>query len=169
VGSVRAVIRPIEPADVPALLSLVHELAAYELEPDAVDAGEDDLRAALFADRPQAFAHVAVEDGEVVGAAVWFVSFSTWTGRHGIHLVDLIVSARARRGGHGHDLLRALATLCIRRGYARLDWEVLDALEHSGADHPGPHGFYRRQGGEPRPGWTGWRMDAAALARLAAG
>jgi GNAT superfamily N-acetyltransferase len=163
------VVRPIEPDDVPALLALIHELAAYELEPGAVDCSEDDLHRALFAHQPAAFAHVAVEDGAVVGAAVWTISFSTWTGRHGIHLVDLVVGAAARRGGHGRSLLRELARICVERDYRRLDWEVLDALEDGRQPgHPGPHGFYRRQGGAPRPGWTGWRLDADGLRRLAA-
>ena len=162
-------VRPIEPGDVPALMALIGELAEYEFEPGAVASTGDDLARALFGPAPQVFAHVAEEDGAVVGAAVWFVSFSTWTGRHGIHLVDLVVSATARRGGHGSALLRELAGICVARGYARLDWEVLDALEHSPDGRPGPHGFYRRQGGVPREGWTGWRLDADALARLAAG
>jgi GNAT superfamily N-acetyltransferase len=167
-GSVRTVVRPIEPDDVPALMTLIHELAVYEFEPDAVESSEDDLRRALFAEHPQVFAHVAEEEGRVVGAAVWSVSFSTWTGRHGIHLVDLIVGAGARRGGHGASLLRELARICVERGYPRLDWEVLDALERGDADgQPGPHGFYRRHGGAPRRGWTAWRLDAGGLAALA--
>jgi GNAT superfamily N-acetyltransferase len=159
-------VRTARPDDLPAILALVHELAEYELEPDAVEADEDDLRRALFGADPLVFAHVAVEDSAVVGAAVWFVTFSTWTGRHGIHLVDLVVGARARGAGHGRDLLRALARICAERGYRRLDWEVLDALEQR-SDRPGPQGFYRRHGGAPRPGWTGWRMDEPALRRLA--
>jgi GNAT superfamily N-acetyltransferase len=158
------VIRPIERDDVPAVLALIHELADYELEPDAVEAGEDDLYRAFFAEAPVAFAHVAVENGAVVGVAVWHLSFSTWTGRHGIHLVDLIVGAGARASGHGRGLFGALVRICNERGYARLDWDVLDALVER-ADRREPHGFYRRQGGSPRPGWTAWRMDADALRR----
>lgn len=162
-------IRPIRPGDVPAALELIRELAAFEFDPDAVEATEDDLRRALFAEHPAVYAHVAVEpgeeaDGEVVGVAVWYVTFSTWTGRHGIHLVDLVVSSRARGHGHGQALFGELVRVCTERGYARLEWEVLDALADS-HDRRGPHGFYLSQGGSPRPGWSAWRMDAAALAR----
>jgi GNAT superfamily N-acetyltransferase len=158
------VIRPIDADDVPAVLALIRELAEYELEPDAVAATADDLHQAFFAEPPAVFAHVAVEDDVVVGVAVWYLSFSTWTGRHGIHLVDLVVSARARAGGHGRRLFAELVRLCNERGYARLDWDVLDALVDR-ADRRAPHGFYLRQGGSPRSGWTAWRMDADALRR----
>lgn len=154
------------PDDVPTILELIHELARYEGEPAAVEASADDLAAALFSDTPQVFAHVATVNGRVVGAAVWFVTFSTWTGRHGIHLVDLIVDPRARSCGHGRDLLRELARICVERGYRRLDWEVMDALEH-GTGARGPQSFYQRQGGTPRDGWTPWRLDGPALVRAA--
>jgi len=73
-------IRPAEPHDVPAILGLVHELAIYEKEPDAVEATEAHFHEALFPEEhaPTAFAHVAVVDGVVVGMAIWFVTFSTW-------------------------------------------------------------------------------------------
>lgn len=168
-GSVHWMIRPIRPGDVPAALVLIRELAAFELDSGAVEASEDDLQRALFADRPSVYAHVAVEpsgdaDGDVVGLAVWYVTFSTWTGRHGMHLVDLVVDDRSRGRGHGRALFGELVRICRERGYARLDWEVLDALADR-YDPRAPHAFYRSQGGSPRQGWTAWRMDAAALQR----
>lgn len=150
------------------MLALIEELAAFEFEPGAVRATEDDLRLALFAAPPAVFAHVAVEgDGEVVGAAVWYPTFSTWTGRAGIHLTDLIVGARARTRGHGQALFGELVRICHERGCARLDWEVCDGLVEA-VDRQEPHGFYARQGASARPGWTAWRMDADALLRAAA-
>ncbi len=152
-------VRPAVPHDVPTILELIHELARYEGEPAAVEASADDLATALFSDAPQVFAHVATLNGRVVGAAVWFVTFSTWTGRHGIHLVDLIVDPRARGGGHGRDLLRELARICVERGYRRLDWEVMDALEHGAGDR-GPLELL------PTAGWhTARRVDAVAARR----
>jgi GNAT superfamily N-acetyltransferase len=167
---------------VPAVLTLIRELADYELEPDVVEATEHDLRRALFAEQPTVFAHVAIErrhgadgrdgigdgdaDGEVVGVAVWYLTFSTWTGSHGIHLVDLVVSARARGHGHGRALFGELVRICTERGYVRLDWEVLDALADRD-DRREPNGFYLRQGGASRQGWTAWRMDEEALKRHA--
>ena len=84
------------------------------------------LRDALFAPSPTVFAHVADEDGRVVGMAVWFLTFSTWTGRNGIHLEDLYVRPEARATGVGRALLTELATIARRSGYARVEWSVLD-------------------------------------------
>lgn len=139
------------------MLSLIRELARYEREPDAVETTEDHLHRALFGPAPQVFAHVAEDAGGVVGAAVWFVTFSTWTGVHGIWLEDLAVAERARGAGHGRALLRELARLCVERGYRRLDWSVLDWNVDA-------QGFYRSLGAAPLDEWTGWRLTGAALA-----
>ena len=72
-------VRPAEPAVVAVLLELVHELATYEREPDAVEATEEMLGAALFGPAPVASCSVALDgDGAVVGFALWYVTFSTW-------------------------------------------------------------------------------------------
>src|SRR6185436_4784980 len=107
-------VRPAEPADVPAILGLVHELAVYEKEPQAVQATEADFRTSLFPQDgvPTAFAHVAVVDGTVVGMAIWYVTFSTWLGRAGIWLEDLFVSPAHRGSGLGKAMLAALAAVC---------------------------------------------------------
>jgi GNAT superfamily N-acetyltransferase len=153
------VIRTARPADVPVLLGLVRELAVYEREPDAVEAGEDDLHRALFSDRT-ASCHVAVDHaGEVVGFALWYVTFSTWTGRPGLWLEDLFVRSTARGAGHGRALLQALAAVCVERGYPRFEWWVLDWNEPA-------IGFYRSLGAVPQDDWTTFRVDGDALEAL---
>ena len=82
------------------------------------------LRAALFEDGT-AHCEVAEEGGEVVGFALWFPTFSTWTGVSGVHLEDLYVRPEHRGGGHGRALLAHLASICAVRGWARLEWNVL--------------------------------------------
>jgi GNAT superfamily N-acetyltransferase len=154
--------------DVPAVLALVRELATYEREPDAVTATEDDLRAALFGDEPKAFCLVASAGDDapaaaekIVGFAIWFVSFSTWLGRHGIYLEDLFVQPDARGAGHGRALLERLAQIAVERGYGRLEWSVLDWNVDA-------QGFYRALGAEPMEDWTVWRVTGDALRRLGA-
>jgi GNAT superfamily N-acetyltransferase len=128
-------IRPAGAADIPAIHQMIVDLATYERSGHEVSATEDDLRAALLAgpaepggpDGPPAlFAHVAEEDGQAVGFALWFLSYSTWLGRHGIHLEDLYVKPERRGHGHGRALLTELARICVERGYGRLEWSVLD-------------------------------------------
>lgn len=153
------------PTDVPAILGMVRDLAAYERAPDAVLATNEMLRDALFGPDPKVFAHVVehvTDDGSasVGGFAVWFVNFSTWLGRHGIWLEDLYVRPEHRGRGYGQALLRELARTCLERGYGRLEWWVLD--------WNGPAlGFYRSLGAEAMDEWTVQRVTGEALTRLA--
>src|SRR6188768_1505021 len=156
-------VRPATDGDVPVILRLVRELADYEKALHEVDASEEQLCEALFpGDRaPDAFAHVAEVDGEVVGCAVWFLSFSTWTGTHGIWLEDLYVTPEQRGSGLGQELLRTLAEICVERGYSRLEWWVLDWNAPS-------IGFYESIGAVAQDEWTRFRLDGGALDTMAA-
>lgn len=154
-------VRAAEESDVGAIDRLVRELAVYEREPDAVEATPEHLLGALFGAEPRVFAHVAeIEDApgewEVAGIALWFVTFSTWRGRHGIWLEDLFVDPAHRGLGLGRGMLTELADECRRRDYARLEWSVLDWNEPA-------HEFYRSLGAGPQDDWTVWRLDGAAL------
>ncbi len=151
-------IRPARPDDVPSILALVHDLATYEREPGAVQLTETGLHTALFGADPKLWSHVAEVDGSVIGHALWYVNFSTWAGRHGIWLEDLYV--RPEHRGHGLALLRALATLCVERGYGRLEWAVLDWNEPA-------IDFYRRLGAVAMNEWTVNRLSGDALAAVA--
>ena len=154
-------VRPALPSDVPVLLELVHELAVYEREPDAVETTEAQLHEALFGADPVAWCHVAVDaDGTVVGFALWHLTFSTWRGTAGIWLEDLFVRPAARGTGLGRALLAELARTCTARGYSRLAWWVLDWNEPA-------VGFYRSLGAVPQDEWTTFRLDGEALVRLA--
>ena len=154
-------VRPATAADVPVLLELVHELAVYEREPDAVETTEAQLHEALFGADPVAWCHVAVDaDGAVVGFALWHLTFSTWRGTAGIWLEDLFVRPAARGTGLGRALLAELARTCTARGYSRLAWWVLDWNEPA-------VGFYRSLGAAPQDEWTTFRLDGEALVRLA--
>ena len=164
-GMPPATIRPARPEDVPAILALIRELADYERALDSVEATEDGLTAALFGEHPHAFAHVAsLESGgrgeEVVGLALWYLTFSTWVGRHGIWLEDLYVRPAFRGRGLGLGLLRALASICVERGYGRLEWAVLDWNE------PSRH-FYKSVAARELDEWIINRVDGEALPRLA--
>ena len=153
-------IRPARPGDVAAIHRLVRGLAEYEHSAEQVAASEDDLRRALFGDQPAVFAHVAVHDGAVAGFALWFLSFSTWTGRHGIYLEDLYVTPQLRGHGYGKALLAELARICVERGYARFEWAVLDWNTPA-------IGFYRALGAAAMDEWTVQRLAGPALGALA--
>ncbi|HZP14350.1 MAG TPA: GNAT family N-acetyltransferase [Nocardioides sp.] len=153
-------IRPATVDDVPVVLSLVHELARYEREPDAVLATEETLTTALFGDNPRVFCHVAEDaDGHVVGFAVWFFNFSTWLGRHGVYLEDLFVRPESRGAGHGRALLTELARIAVANDCGRVEWAVLDWNVDAQA-------FYSSLGALPMDEWTTWRLTGDALRTL---
>ena len=104
-------VRPARPGDEALVLRFVRELADYEREPDAVEATEADLAAALFGGKPAAEAVIAEIDGEPAGFALYFHNFSTWTGKRGLYLEDLYVTPAARGRGVGRALLAHLAPL----------------------------------------------------------
>lgn len=155
------IVRAATPADVPAILRLIVALATYEREPDAVQATEASLTHSLFADDAHVWAHIAEHEGQVIGIAIWFLNYSTWTGRPGIYLEDLFVDEAARGLGAGRALFKALAAEAEKLGCARIDWAVLDWNEPA-------MDFYRALGGRRQTGWQPWRVDGAALEALQA-
>lgn len=156
-------VRPVAETDVAAVVDMVHELAEYERASHECHLTVDALRLALFGDRPALFGHVVELPGgpELVGMALWFLNFSTWDGVHGIYIEDLYVRPEHRGGGFGRALLVELATECVRRGYTRLQWSVLDWNEPSVQ-------FYRGLGARPFEEWVGYRLTGDALRELAA-
>lgn len=157
-------LRTAVPSDVPAILDMIHDLAVYEKEPDAVKNSTEMLTSNLFGGNPQVFAHVVDSDvaGEpIVAFALWFLNYSTWEGTLGIHLEDLYVRPEARGGGHGKALLRELARIAVERGYARVEWSVLDWNEPS-------INFYKSLGAVPMDGWHVYRLDGPELGTFGA-
>ena len=155
------IVRPARRDDVAALVGMIHDLAAYEREPDAVDVDEDLLAAALFAAEPVVFANVADDDGAVIGMTIYFRNYSTWTGRLGIYLEDFFVRPEARGRGVGRALMVTLADEARAHGYARIDWSVLDWNESAIR-------FYESIGAVPVDERTGYRLSGEVLAALAA-
>lgn len=144
-------------------MRLIRELADYQGHLDQAVANEADLLSVLFpTDRaPSVFAHVAQVGQRVVGTAVWFFSFSTWTGRHGIWLEDLFVEPEHRGSKLGLELIAELARECERRGAPRLEW-------HVAAWNGATIGFYRGLGARRLEEQQVFRLSGAALDELAA-
>jgi GNAT superfamily N-acetyltransferase len=167
-------IRPATPADVPTMLRFVHELAIFEREPDAVIATEADLlrdgfslapdgTALDIAPRFRALIADLTEEGRTApaGFALFFNSYSTWLGHHGIRLEDLYVTPSLRGKGIGRALLTRLAQIAVEEGCPRLEWDVLDWNEAAIA-------VYRRLGARMQTEWRIMRLAGDALQALAA-
>jgi GNAT superfamily N-acetyltransferase len=165
-------IRPATPADVPTMLRFIHELATYEREPDAVIATEADLLRDGFALAPDGTAHDSpirfrtliaelVKDNHATpaGFALFFTSYSTWLGHHGIRLEDLYVTPSLRGKGIGRALLTRLAQIAVDEGCPRLEWDVLDWNAPAIA-------VYEKIGARMLTTWRIMRLSGDALQRL---
>src|ERR1700686_3094523 len=155
-------IRRARPEEAGLVLSLVRELAEYEKLLHEVEATEADIGAALFGSHPRLFCEIAEWQGEPAGFAVWFINFSTFSGRSGIYLEDLFVRPAQRGNGIGKALLAHLAKQCVANGWARLQWSVLDWNTPSIE-------FYKSLGAELMKEWTVCRVTGLALTALAQG
>ena len=153
-------IRRARPGEAGLVLSLVRELAGYEKLLHEVEATEADIEAALFGANPRLFCDIAEWNGEVAGFAVWFINFSTFSGRSGIFLEDLFVHPVQRGKGIGKALLSHLAKECVANGWSRLQWAVLDWNTPSIE-------FYQSLGAVLMDEWTVCRVSGPALAALA--
>ncbi|MGC9198036.1 MAG: GNAT family N-acetyltransferase [Acidobacteriaceae bacterium] len=154
-------IRPATPADVPVILRFIRELAAYEREPDAVLATEADLLRDGWG-QPARFSALIAELGDLpAGFALYFTTYSTWRGHHGIRLEDLYVTPTLRDRGIGRALLARVAAICLEQGCPRLEWDVLEWNEPA-------IGVYRHLGAVMLREWRIMRLSGDALASLAA-
>jgi GNAT superfamily N-acetyltransferase len=153
-------IRPATPADVAQILKFIRDLAAYEREPDAVEATEKDLLRHGFGHNPYYRCLMAEWDGAPAGFALYFYDYSTWLGRPGIYLEDVFVDPSQRGRGIGKALFQRLAAIALEEGCARLKWQVLDWNEPSIE-------FYRGLGAEFVDEWRIMRVSGEPLRRLA--
>jgi GNAT superfamily N-acetyltransferase len=154
-------IRPAGPADAALVIEFIAALAAYENLSHEAKATEADIARDLFGPAPKVFCDIAEWEGRPVGFALWFYTYSTFQGRHGIWLEDLFVDPQMRGKGIGKALLTHLARRCVAEGLGRFEWWVLDWNQPS-------IDFYKSQGGVMRDEWTKVRVDGDALLRLGA-
>ena len=141
-------------------MQFIIDLAVYEKAPAEVKATIEDIQQTFFCQQPQVFCLIAEINQQAVGFAVYFFSYSTWLGKHGIYLEDLFVTPDSRGLGAGKALLQALAKIAVANNCGRVEWSVLDWNEPAIA-------FYRRLGAVPMDDWTVFRLDRNALEALA--
>jgi len=144
--------------------ALIHrfitELAIYEKAEHEVLTTESDIRESLFGNGSTTKALICNIDNVPVGFAVYFFSYSTWLGKHGLFLEDLYVSPEARGSGAGKALLRHLAKIAVSKNCGRFEWNVLDWNEPAIQ-------FYQSLGAKPQDQWIGYRLVGQPLEDLA--
>ena len=154
------VLRPATPADASLIFTLVSELAAYDRLAHAFEADKAMIQAALFAEPPRIFCMIAEYNGSPVGFVLWYYTFSTFRGRHGIWIEDLYVRERFRGGGIGRALLASLARRCVEENLGRIEWAVLSW------NSPAIR-FYESAGARMMEEWTLCRLDGLSLCAYA--
>lgn len=152
-----AVIRKGEKRDLPQVLELIKELAAFEKAPHEVTNTLADMERDGFGDRPAFSFHVAELNGVLVGIALYFVKYSTWKGK-GLFLDDLIVSEKYRSKGIGKKLLDAFMNEAKNIGAKQVHWQVLDwntpAIE-----------FYKKLGASIDAEWLDCKMTEEQITK----
>ena len=156
-----AAIRPATEDDVQLIFDLICELATYEKLRDQVVGTPEILRASLFEHRAAEALIVEVE-GEPVGYAIFYTTFSTFECRSGIWLEDLYIRPEHRRGGIGLQVMQYLAALALDRGHIRLEWVALDWNEPA-------LNFYAKLGAATLDDWLIHRLETPGIETLAAG
>lgn len=162
-------LRDATPRDVPEVLRLIRELAAFERLTHLLEVDEAALQRHLFGPQPAAHALVAERatdagspgGGRIVAFALYFTNFSTFLGKPGLYLEDLYVEPSQRGSGLGKALLRKLAAIAEARGCGRFEWSVLDWNADAIR-------FYEAMGATVMPDWRVCRVTGEALRTLAA-
>ncbi len=152
-------IRPATEADSQLLFDLILELAAYEKMAGEVAGDPEVLRRSLFEQKAAEALLLETADGEVVGYAIFFTTFSTFECRSGIWLEDVYVRPEHRRGGIGRAVMEHLANLALQRGHVRLDWVALEWNEPA-------LDFYAKFGARRLDDWKMLRLEKDGIRRL---
>ena len=155
------IIRDAARSDAPLILKFIGDLAEYEKLGREMQATASDIERELFGSSPKVFCQIAEWDGKPAGFALWFYTFSTFLGRHGLWLEDLFVEPALRGHGIGKALLVNLAQRCVREGLGRFEWNVLDWNQPS-------IDFYKAQGAVFLDEWKSCRLSGDALLKLGA-
>ncbi|HST68517.1 MAG TPA: GNAT family N-acetyltransferase [Solirubrobacterales bacterium] len=155
-------IRPATEADVQVLFDLIMELATYEKLAEKVAGDPEVLRRSLFEHKAAEALLLEAPDGEAIGYAIFFTTFSTFECRSGIWLEDVYVRPEHRRGGIGRAVMEHLARLADERGHVRFEWVALDWNEPA-------LNFYEKLGARRLDDWIIHRLERDGIRRLGEG
>ena len=152
-------IKPATETDVPLILSLIKDLAAYEKLSHEVVATKSILRESLFGEKPYAEVAIGHYDSIPAGYVLFFHNFSTFTGRPGIYIEDIFVKEAYRGKGIGKALFLYVAGLATDRRCKRLEYAVLNWNEPA-------LNFYKPFGAQRMDDWCLFRISGDSLKDL---
>jgi GNAT superfamily N-acetyltransferase len=149
-------IKPATVADVPLILSLIKDLAAYEKLSHEVVATESILHESLFGEKPYAEVVIGYYDSIAAGYVLFFHNFSTFTGRPGVYIEDIFVKEDYRGNGLGRALFLYVVGLAKDRNCKRLEYSVLTWNEPA-------LNFYKQFGAQRLDDWRLYRIGGDSL------
>ena len=149
--------------DVPVLADLIKQLAIYEKMLNECVATEELYQKYGFGE-DAIFDSLLVENtsGEgppYLGMALYYYTYSTFTGKPSLYLEDLFVLEEYRGRGIGTSLLKRLATIALEKDCGRMEWACLDWNNPSIK-------YYLSIGAKPMDEWTVYRLTPKELEKL---
>lgn len=116
-------VRTADEKDLLSIYELVKELAIYEKAREefvaTIEMYREDFADGVFE------AIVAELDGEVVGMALYYLSYSTWKGRM-LYLEDFVIKQEYRRLGIGDLIFDKVVAEAKAKSCKLMKWQVLD-------------------------------------------
>jgi hypothetical protein len=147
-------IREAKREDMPQVLELIKELAAYEHASNQVEIGLEDLEKEGFDER-NFKCFVADVNGKIQGMALVYFRFSTWKGRT-VHLEDLIVRESMRGTGLGGALYKRVVQYGHDNGVKRVEWVVSESNKNAIE-------FYENTGADIKKNWYTVHMNETGI------
>ena len=151
----KIIIREAQKSDMPAVISLIKELAEFEKEPDEVEIDSTILVNDGFEENSYFKCFIAENNECIIGVAIIYNRYSTWKGRT-IHLEDLIVTEKMRANGVGTLLLDKVVNYAKKLNVKRVSWEVINWNKKAIK-------FYLNKGALIKQDWSIVHLDNKAL------
>jgi GNAT superfamily N-acetyltransferase len=112
-------------ADLPQVLNLIKELAAYEKAPAEVAVTLEEMERDGFGEHPIFRYFVAETEDKIVGLSLYYIKYSTWKGKC-VFLEDIIVTESFRKSGIGKKLFDKVVEVAKQMKVRRMEWQVLE-------------------------------------------
>jgi GNAT superfamily N-acetyltransferase len=153
------IVRPATAADAETILALVRGLADYEklAPPDA--AAQHRLIRDLFSVPPRIQAYLGEYNGQPVGYAFVFETYSSFLALPTLYLEDIFVLPEYRNKKVGYRLFVAMVREAYRRGCGRMEWSVLDWNQLAIS-------FYKRLGARHMQEWQLFRLVRGDMEKI---
>ena len=139
-------IRKLTKHDIDIIPDIIKLLASYEKRPHDMTATKQDLSYQLFDRNIETF--LVAEDGEqIVGYAIYYPMFASFSGCGKIYIEDILIKKEFRGKVYGSQFFKAIQALAKSEGYSKMEWSCLDWNTPSIA-------FYEKMGAEIEKGST---------------